>query len=51
MSTRQFLVYVGGLTAEARWPQGYTATPHRADTPETIASVFGSYLGGDATEA
>ncbi|MFI6443829.1 hypothetical protein [Kitasatospora sp. NPDC050543] len=47
MSTREFHVYVEGLSGESRWLAAYEATPLRADTPEAIASVFGTYLGGD----
>jgi hypothetical protein len=43
MSTREFLVCVSGLSDKARWPHAYQDTAHRADTPEAIASIFGSY--------
>lgn len=47
LSTREFLTYVKGLPEDSRWLAAYRDTPIRADSPEAIASVFGSYLGGD----
>ncbi len=48
MSTREFIVCLTGLTLESRWLQAYRAQPIRADTPEAISSLFGSYNGQEA---
>ncbi|GAA2825414.1 hypothetical protein RMN57_13270 [Kitasatospora sp. CM 4170] len=37
-----------GLSDTSRWREAYTQTPLRADSPEAIASVFGTYLGPGA---
>ncbi len=48
MSTREFMVKVGGLSEHARWPRAYAAIPLIADTPAAVASVLGSYYGPTA---
>jgi hypothetical protein len=45
LSVREFLVLAGGLSEAARWPKALRDAPERADTPEAIASIFGSYNG------
>jgi hypothetical protein len=45
LGTREFLVLVGGLSADARWPATLQQTAHRVETPEAIAAIFGTYQG------
>jgi hypothetical protein len=45
MDVREFLVLVTGLRRDALFPQALDEVPHRAETPEAIAAVFGDYYG------
>ncbi|MYV48222.1 hypothetical protein [Streptomyces sp. SID2888] len=41
MSTRRFLVLIGDLSDQARFPRAWQRTPRRADSPEEIARITG----------
>lgn len=45
MSTREFMVLLGGLSEKARWPRAYAETPLVTDSPADIAAAIGSYYG------
>jgi hypothetical protein len=49
MSTREFAVCISGLSDTSQFLRVLADEPTQADTPEAIASVFGSFLGGPAT--
>ncbi|WP_282204544.1 hypothetical protein [Kitasatospora fiedleri] len=45
MSTREFMVLLGGLSEQARWPRAYADTPLVTSSPADIAAALGSYYG------
>lgn len=49
MSSREFAVCVAGLSDGSQFLRRLADEPAQADTPEAIASVFGTFLGGPVT--
>ncbi|MFB8415446.1 MULTISPECIES: hypothetical protein [Streptomyces] len=45
MSTRRFLVLVGGLPGEARFPRAWSRTPRAVSSAEEIAAITGIPAG------
>ncbi|WP_399088030.1 hypothetical protein ACGH2B_12515 [Streptomyces sp. BBFR2] len=47
MSTRRFLVLVGGLSAESRFAAAWKRTPRAVEDPAEIAAITGVPAGTD----
>jgi hypothetical protein len=50
LSTREFLIYVSGLSRDALWAEAYRAMPAVADSPAAISEIFGTFLGEPLSE-